>query len=113
MGAIASMTFLWSACAAVRFDACFTIRTGQTALRLWLAARAAIDAAASLTTFLRRSLPRFWPLESIGVDEPMFEIGDIARTSAASPIQTPADAARAPCGETYTITGTLDASSFW
>jgi len=42
----------------------------------------------------------FPPLESIGVEEPMFETGDIASTSAASAIQTPADAARAPFGET-------------
>ena len=37
----------------------------------------------------------------------MFVAGAIARTSAASPIQTPADAARDPLGETYTMTGTL------
>ena len=55
----------------------------------------------------------FCPLESIGVEEPMLEIGDIASTSAAWPTQTPAEAARAPCGVTYTITGILDASSFW
>ena len=42
----------------------------------------------------------FFPLESIGVDEPMFEAGDIASTSAACETQTPADAARAPSGET-------------
>ncbi len=58
------------------------------------------DAAASLITFRRRSEPRFAPLESIGVDEPMFVVGAIASTSAACAIQTPADAARAPFGET-------------
>ena len=42
----------------------------------------------------------FWPLESIGVEEPMFVCGAIASESAASVIQTPADAAREPCGET-------------
>ena len=36
----------------------------------------------------------------IGVDEPMFVSGCIASRSAASEIQTPADAARAPGGET-------------
>ena len=42
----------------------------------------------------------FAPLESIGVDEPMFESGDIARTSAACATQTPAEAAVAPLGAT-------------
>ena len=42
----------------------------------------------------------FWPLESIGVDEPMFVVGAIASTSAASDTHTPAEAARAPFGET-------------
>ena len=58
------------------------------------------DAAASLITLRRRSEPRFAPLESIGVDEPMFVVGAMASTSAASEIQTPAEAARAPSGET-------------
>ena len=35
------------------------------------------------------------PLPVIGVEEPMFVCGAIARTSAACPIHTPADAARA------------------
>ena len=42
----------------------------------------------------------FDPLESIGVEEPMLVSGAIASTSAASEIQTPAEAARAPPGET-------------
>ena len=42
----------------------------------------------------------FWPLELIGVDEPMFESGDMARTSAACETQTPAEAARDPSGDT-------------
>ena len=46
------------------------------------------------------SLPIFWPLPVIGVDEPMFVSGAIASTSAASEIQTPAEAARAPFGDT-------------
>ena len=40
------------------------------------------------------------PPTLIGVDEPMFVCGAIASTSAAWPIQTPADAARAPSGAT-------------
>jgi hypothetical protein len=55
----------------------------------------------------------FWPLPLIGVDDPMLVSGAIASTSAACPIQTPAEAARDPSGETYTITGTFEASSAW
>jgi hypothetical protein len=42
----------------------------------------------------------FPPPDEIGVDEPRFVCGAIARTSAAWPIQTPAEAARAPSGAT-------------
>ena len=42
----------------------------------------------------------FVPPRLIGVDEPMFVCGAIARMSAAWPIQTPADAARDPSGDT-------------
>ena len=77
-----------------------TARAGQLVLRLCVAASERSEAAASLITFRRRSLPRFAPEPLIGVEEPMFEIGDIASTSAASESQTPAEAARAPFGET-------------
>ena len=43
----------------------------------------------------------------------MFESGDMASTSPASATQTPAEAARAPSGDTYTITGIFEASSAW
>ena len=102
-----------SACCAVKFDAFVTARTGQVVLRLCVAASERSDAAASLITFRRRSEPMFAPVELIGVDEPMFEMGDIASTSPASEIQTPAEAARAPFGATYTITGTASESSRW
>ena len=94
------MTFMCSACCAVRFDALRTASDGQVVLRLCVAASAVSDAAESLITLRRRSVPRFCPLESIGVDEPMFVVGAIASTSAACAIQTPAEAARAPSGET-------------
>ena len=102
---------MWSASAAVRFDATRTAFPGHSVLRWCAAASAVSDAAASLITLRRRSEPRFAPLESIGVDEPMFVVGAIASTSAASEIQTPAEAARAPSGETYTITGSFAPSS--
>jgi hypothetical protein len=50
--------------------------------------------------FRRRSLPMFEPSPEIGVEEPMFVSGAMARTSAACEIQTPAEAARAPLGAT-------------
>ena len=42
----------------------------------------------------------FVPPRLIGVEEPMFVTGAIARMSAAWPIHTPADAAREQFGET-------------
>src|SRR6201997_5511570 len=105
------MTFMCNACVAVRVDAPRTAFAGHVVLRWCVAASAVSDATASLITFRRRSEPRFAPLESIGVDEPMFVVGAIASTSAACDTQTPAEAARAPSGETYTITGTFEASS--
>src|SRR5260370_37029656 len=95
-----SITCIFSACAAVRFEALRTAFAGHVVLRWCAAASAVSDAAASLITLRRRSGSRFLPLLSIGVDEPMFVVGAIASTSAASEIQTPADAARAPSGDT-------------
>ena len=100
VGAIVSITFSFSASAAVRLAACLTALFAQAALRPWVFARPRSDAAASLMIFRRRSLPRFAPVPEIGVEEPMLVSGAIASTSAASEIQTPADAARAPPGET-------------
>ena len=90
-----------------------TARSAHFALRPCAAARLRSDAAASLTTLRLRSLPMFAPFPLIGVDEPMFDTGDIARTSAACEIQTPALAARAPFGATYTTIGSFADSSSW
>src|SRR5215510_1852650 len=95
-----SITFFCFATYAGRFDAFRTASCGQVVLRSWYLASEVSEAAASLTIFRRRSLPMLLPPSLIGVDEPMFVLGAIARTSAASLIQTPADAARAPFGET-------------
>src|SRR2546426_9339403 len=95
-----SITFICSACAAVRFDALRTASAGHFVLRLCAAASAVSDATESLITLRRRSESRFVPPELIGVDDPMLLTGAIASTSAASAIQTPAEAARAPSGET-------------
>jgi hypothetical protein len=53
----------------------------------------------------------FWPDESIGVAAPMCVVGAMIARSDAIVITAPADAARAPSGETYTITGTGELSS--
>ncbi len=84
----------------MRLEAFFTASTGQVVLRWCVSASALSEAAASLTTLRRRSELRFCPEPAIGVEEPMFVDGAIASTSAACAIQTPADAARAPSGET-------------
>ncbi len=95
-----STTCIRSASASVRFEAFSTARFAQAAFRPWLFASARRDAAASLITLRRRSEPMFAPLPLIGVEEPMFVAGAIASRSAASAIQTPAEAARAPRGAT-------------
>ena len=57
-------------------------------------------AAASLTILRRRSFEKSVPFVVIGVDEPMFVCGAIARTSAAWPITAPAESALEPPGLT-------------
>ena len=79
---------------------CCDAASAHCALRPWLFARLRNDAAASLITLRRRSEPMLAPLPLIGVEEPMFVSGAIASRSAASEIQTPAEAALAPRGET-------------
>ncbi len=107
-----SITFICSASTSVRFDAFRTAASAHFALRPWLFASDRSDAAESLTILRRRSEPMFEPLPLIGVEEPMFVPGAIASRSAACEIHTPADAARAPLGATYTITGIFSESSF-
>ena len=57
-------------------------------------------AAASLITLRRRSAPSSSPEAEIGVEEPMFVWGAIARMSAAWPITAPAESALEPGGAT-------------
>ena len=99
-GAMSSITFIRRACSAVRFEALRTARSAHATLRPWNLARPRSEAAASFSTLRRRSLLRLVPLPLIGVEEPMLVAGAIASTSAAWPIHTPADAARAPGGDT-------------
>ena len=97
---MSSTTFLRSASSAERLLPLRTARSAHSWLRPWNLASPRSEAAASFSTLRRRSLPRFAPLPLIGVEEPMFVVGAIASSSAAIPIQTPAEAARAPGGET-------------
>ena len=99
-GAITSITFISSASRALRLAPRRTAASTHFTLRPCSRARARREAAASLTTLLRRSSWMFSPPTETGVDEPMFVCGAMASRSAAWLIQTPADAARAPSGET-------------
>src|SRR5437763_16359924 len=101
-----SITCIRSASVEVRFEATSTAFFGQVVLRWCVCASALSEATASWITLRRRSLPRFCPLESIGVDDPMFDVGDMASTSAACETHTRADADVGPPGETRTTTGT-------
>ncbi len=100
VGAIVSITFSWSASRAVRLEARRTAASAHLTLRPCSFARPRSDAAASFTTLRRRSRWMSSPPTEIGVEEPMFVCGAIARMSPAWPIQTPAEAALAPSGET-------------
>jgi hypothetical protein len=59
-----------------------------------------MKAEASFSIFRPRVPPMSPPVEVTALAEPMFVCGAIAATSAASVMNAPADAARAPSGET-------------
>src|SRR5262249_20406046 len=99
-GEITSMTLSLSASPAVRFDAFRTAASAHLTLRPWDWAGGGGDGAVALAVLGGGRLPIFGRLERIGVDEPMFVFGAIASTSAAWEIHTPAEAARAPSGDT-------------
>ena len=113
MGAITSITFFSSASCAVRLSALRTACSAQSPFRPCVSASARSDLAASLIALRRRSLGISPPPAATGVEEPRFVLGAMAARSAACTIQTPAEAARAPSGETYTSTGVSEASSAW
>ena len=101
VGAIRSITFIFSASLRGQVRRLAHGGAAHVVLRLVALRRARVsEAAASLITLRAGRVPMFSPLASIGVDEPMFDLGAIASTSAAWQIQTPAEAARAPSGET-------------
>ena len=100
VGAMTSITFRLSASVAPRFAPRRTAASAHATLRPCVRASSLSEAAASLTTLLRRSSWMSSPPTLTGVEEPMFVFGAIARMSPAWPIQTPAEAARAPGGAT-------------
>jgi hypothetical protein len=76
------------------------MRSAKSPLRPCPSASARTYAAASFRTLRPSTLFSSPPPREIGVAEPMFVTGAIAATSAAIVTYTPADAARAPSGET-------------
>ena len=67
-----------------------------------------MDAAASFLTF-SPSVPEMSPPERpIGVEAPTFVAGAMAATEADRRMNAPAEAARAPLGATYAMTGIVD-----
>ena len=98
VGATASITFVFSASSAVRFDALRTAASAHCTLRPWLFASARSDAAASFTTLRRRSV-----LDVLAADADRRRRADVRlrrhrEDVGGLPIHTPADAARAPFG---------------
>ena len=76
--------------------ACVTKVAATSALRPYVVARPSICAVASFLTFWSRSPPD----RPIGVEAPTWVPGAIAATGADSRMKAPADAARAPLGDT-------------
>src|SRR5438034_11543212 len=67
-----------------------------------------MEAAASFLTF-SPSVPEMSPPDKpIGVEAPTFVAGAIAATGADRRMNAPADAARAPLGATYAMTGIVE-----
>ena len=89
-----------------------TASSAHATLRPRWRATVRANAAASLVA-LRASVESIGPCMLIGVAAPMLVPGDIAATSAAITMNTPAEAARAPCGETQVITGVGATSRCW
>jgi hypothetical protein len=83
---------------------CRTAFSAQSAFRPRSRAIVRTKAAASFSIFFIDSLST-WPPTATGCAAPMFVAGAMAATCAASVMKAPADAARAPVGDTYTITG--------
>src|SRR5438105_3295188 len=103
-----SATCRRTACSASMLTLLRTASSAQSALRPCIDARLRTLVTASLSTFAPRSPVRSSPVDWMGWAEPMLVPGAIASTSAAWATKSPAEAARAPLGYTYTMTGTLE-----
>ncbi len=90
-----------------------TAFSAHSTLRPRSAAIVRAKAAASFSTFLVISLSMPPPPTGTGCAAPMLVAGAIAATCAAMVMNTPAEAARAPVGDTYTMTGTGEARMLW
>src|SRR5438067_1639499 len=103
-----SATCRRTACSASMLTLLRTASSAQAAFRPCIDARLRTLVTASLSTFAPRSPVRSSPVDWMGWAEPMLVPGAIASTSAAWATKSPAEAARAPLGYTYTMTGTLE-----
>src|SRR5215470_1261004 len=89
-----------------------TARSAQSTLCPRSVASVRAKAAASFSIFLPISFPVSPPMAT-GCAAPMFVAGAMAATWAASVMNTPAEAARAPVGATYTMTGISEFKMVW
>src|SRR2546425_2044120 len=107
-----SMPFSFPASRSVIAPAWRTAFSAQSALRPRSSATVRMNAAASFSTFfiIVLSAP---PPSATGEAAPMLVAGAIAATWAAIVMKTPAEAARAPVGATYTMTGTSALNMRW
>ena len=85
-----------------------TAFSAHSTLRPRVAAIVRANAAASFSTLLFISLSKEPPSAATGWAAPMLVAGAIAAMGAAIVMKTPAEAARAPVGATYTTTGTSE-----
>ena len=100
-----STTFSFTASRSVIETDWRTAFSAHSTLRPRSVAMVRANAAASLATFSIMVLSPPPPPTDTGCAAPMFVAGAIAATCAAIVMNTPADAARAPVGATYTMTG--------
>ena len=102
-GAIRSITPSCSASSAEALSASRTADSAQTAFRSRVSAMLTMYSAASFTAFSEATAPD----SPTGCAAPTLVAGAIAATFVDSRMNVPAEAARAPDGETYPITGTF------
>ena len=110
--AIRSITFSLRASRSVTDTHDRTAFSIHSAFRPRSTASVRAKAAASFSTFLSISLS-ICPPTATGCAAPMFVAGAMAATWAAMVRKTPAEAARAPVGATYTMMGISELRMLW